>query len=219
MSVRDEHIKVSKSARICSIGAVESAEDVWIACHGYAQLAARFIRPFAAIAAAERLIVAPEALYRFYIDPPPAPADKRRVGATWMTREDRETDISDNVAYLDAVAAHVRTARTKRLRGLGFSQGCATAFRWAVLGKTKLDELIMWSGEVPTDVDMKLAVQRLAQTRIAFVYGARDDLPATTATMRHVDALREQGIEVEVLEHAGGHHLDPNLLATLANRI
>lgn len=219
MSVREEHIKVSKSARIFSIGDAETAPDVWIACHGYGQLAARFIRAFDAIAADQRLIVAPEALHRFYIDPPPAPANKRRVGATWMTREDRETDISDNVAYLDAVAAHVRSARTNKMRALGFSQGCATAFRWAVLGNTIIDELIMWSGEVPADVDMELAAQRLAKTRIAFVNGARDDLATTAATMKHADTLREQGIRVEVFEHAGGHHLDPNLLATLANRI
>ena len=94
------------------------------------------------------------------------PAAQRRVGATCMTsaRIARRT-LADNVAYLNAVAAHVRTPRVARMRALGFSQGSATVFRWAVLGKTRLDAAdFLEVGDVPDDVDIERAAERLAGT-------------------------------------------------------
>ena len=45
------------------------------------------------------LIIAPEALNRFYID-----GTYNRVGASWMTKEERITDIKENNEYLDSLA-------------------------------------------------------------------------------------------------------------------
>ncbi|MGQ0816208.1 MAG: hypothetical protein ACT4O1_17400 [Gemmatimonadota bacterium] len=83
-----------------------------------------------------------------------------------MTREDRERDIADYVSYLDDVGRYVAARDDVRIRALGFSQASATVFRWAALGKTRVDELILWSGEVPPDLDMQPAAARLRQTRI-----------------------------------------------------
>ena len=98
--------------------------------HGYRQLARRFLRRFEPVAGDHRRIVAPEGLSRFYADPGrgrhgPASA----VGASWMTREDRENEIRDYVAYLDQLWQHLRTDSPGRTRlvVLGFSQGVATA--------------------------------------------------------------------------------------------
>src|SRR5688572_25204645 len=136
MTAREHYLRVSKTTRYYTIGSVEGARDLWIVCHGYGQLAAKFIQPFHTIAAPDRLIVAPEALHRFYLDPPPAPASQRRVGATWMTREDRETDIADYVDYFDTLISEMLShAPNARLRVLGFSQGSATMLRWSVRAK------------------------------------------------------------------------------------
>ena len=65
---------------------------VWFVLHGYGQLAGEFIRFFADLATDDSLVVAPEAMNRFYlVNPESAPARDRPVGATWMTREDRES--------------------------------------------------------------------------------------------------------------------------------
>ena len=217
LRITQQHLAVTKSARLYTIGDVSTAEEVWIVCHGYGQLAGKFIRSFESIITQQRAIVAPEALHRFYLDPPLAPAAERRVGATWMTREDRDADIRDNVAYLDAVAVHARGARPSRVRAFGFSQGCATIFRWAVLGATHVHELILWSGEVPPDLDLEQAKTRLANTRIAIVQGASDALMA--ASVRDRELLGAAGIRHEYHEHAGGHRLDSHLLGVLAARI
>ena len=66
-----------------------------MACHGYGQLGASFSKALEPLEGDARVIAVPEALNRFYLDDPA----KRHgpdspVGATWMTREDRLTDIS-----------------------------------------------------------------------------------------------------------------------------
>ena len=59
------------------------------------------------------------------------------VVASWMTSQDRELMIADNIAYLRQVVAHVRGDQVPALRPhaplvfLGFSQGVAMAFRAA----------------------------------------------------------------------------------------
>lgn len=219
MIAREEHIAVARTARLYLLGEPSDVNDVWIACHGYGQLARKFIRSFEKVVVSGRLIVAPEGLHRFYLDAPPAPAAQRRVGATWMTREDRETDIRDYVAYLDRVVEHVVGTRPNvRICALGFSQGCATAFRWAVMGATRIDELILWAGEVPADVDMQRAGDRLRQTRIRLVVGRHDELVTTGIVPGQIARLQAAGLSAELREFDGGHEIDPDALEHLVNR-
>ena len=97
------HLAVERTARyFTDREPSRNIRDVWFVCHGYGQLASDFIREFECIGSTSRLIVAPEALSRFYI------ADKggfhgpdAKIGATWMTREDREVEIADYIGYLD----------------------------------------------------------------------------------------------------------------------
>ena len=46
MSIIEHHIRISKRARYYTIGERAGASDVWIVCHGYGQLAGRFLRHF-----------------------------------------------------------------------------------------------------------------------------------------------------------------------------
>ena len=217
MSVREQHITIERSARFFAIGDAATAQELWVVCHGYGQLAGRFIRDFEHIASPDRMIVAPEGLHRFYLDPPPAPAAQRRVGATWMTREDRETDIADYVAYLDTVVESITQQKAQLpVRALGFSQGSATVFRWAALGRTPVAELILWSGEVPPDLPMQPAAQRLHQTRITIVQGSSDPLQPPQLARRQLELLDAAGLSYRTLLFEGGHTLDRALLAEIA---
>src|SRR6266513_3311805 len=132
----EHHIEVRRSARYYTLGE-PSAEtrDVWFACHGYGQLAADFIKEFEIIAHPTRVIVAPEALSRYYAaNEPGFHSSESKVLASWMTREDREAEIDDYVAYLDAVYADVFESLDRArvtVHALGYSQGAATVSRWA----------------------------------------------------------------------------------------
>src|SRR3546814_5982443 len=100
----DEHsITVPRTARYYTMGEPQDQpRELWYVCHGYAQLGSRFIRRFAPLDDGTRLIVAPEALSRFYLEVKGRTHAESPVGASWMTREDRLSEIDDYVAYLDA---------------------------------------------------------------------------------------------------------------------
>ena len=111
-------LHVRRTARYYTIGPTHGfPRELWVVVHGYGQLARRFMESFAPLDDGTRLVMAPEALSRFYLDPIP---ERRlqaepRVGATWMTREDRESEIRDYVAYLEHLASEVR----RHLSGAG----------------------------------------------------------------------------------------------------
>src|SRR5690242_1913739 len=154
--MEEHHLSVARTARYFTLGSPgPGTRELWLVCHGYGQLASRFLRPFSALDDGTRLIVAPEGLSRFYSDP----NQHERVGASWMTREDRLTEIDDYVRYLDAVHAEVRSAGgggTSRLVVLGFSQGVATACRWVARGSVPVERLIAWGGELPPELDLTM---------------------------------------------------------------
>src|SRR2546425_708962 len=103
--VKEHHIGVARTARYFTLGNSSSGVgEVWFACHGYGQLAARFLEKLRVLDGGRRYLVAPEGLSRFYLSGSPT---ERRVGASWMTREDRLAEIEDYVRYLDAVYADV----------------------------------------------------------------------------------------------------------------
>src|SRR2546426_8007096 len=67
-----------------------------------------------------------------------------------MTREDRLHEIDDYVRYLDALYREVLgrvEGPAARVTALGFSQGTATVSRWAALGQSRLDHVVLWGGE------------------------------------------------------------------------
>jgi predicted esterase len=193
--------------------------DIWIVCHGYAQLARSFIRAFAAVAGPERIIVAPEALNRFYHERPvDQPAAHARVAATWMTREARDTEIADYIAYLDDVAAHVaRGASAWRTLALGFSQGAATASRWAARGGARIDDLVLWgAGPAP---ELEPAPDLFRGARVWVVAGDMDGYMDTAAVEAAVERLRSGGIDARAVHYHGGHRIDAAALAALADRV
>lgn len=209
--MNEHRLMVARSARYFTLGSADAAEEVWFVLHGYGQLAARFLRGFAALDNGRRLIVAPEGLSRFYVDP----GEHKKVGATWMTREDRLAEIDDYVRYLDAVYGDVfsRVGRSGRsAHVLGFSQGAATACRWAALGSAAVDRLILWSGEVPPDLDLTL----LQAIPLVFVHGRQDQFitPKVAATI--AARLKEQGVRYRMVPFEGGHELTEDVLLQLA---
>jgi predicted esterase len=215
------HLSTVRTARLQVLGEPGAAvRELWIACHGYGQLAADFLAQFRTIAAPERLIVAPEALSRFYIDALREGSDARRVGATWMTREDREAEIADYVAYLDKALDTVRQelpAEGVRVHALGFSQGVATVVRWLALGTARVDALTLWAGGLPHDLELGDHAGRLAATAVTLVAGTRDRLVSEEAVGAASERLDAAGIAHDVWRFDGGHRLDDAVLRRLAD--
>ena len=219
MVLSEHHLPVSRTARYVMLGGTgEAVRDVWVVCHGYGQRAARFARAFEGIAGDARRIVAPEALSRFYLDPPGGQAHgTQRVGASWMTREDRQAEINDYVEYLDALWRQVRPASADaRLVAFGFSQGGATAARWAVLGRAVPSLLVLWAGSLPRDLLVEQHLARLRTIPLVLVAG-RDDRFAPDAVVEEEErVMRSSGLEPRVIRFEGGHTVDAAVLKSLA---
>ncbi len=215
----ERHIQVVRTARFFQLGELcDATTQLWFVCHGYRQLANRFIRRFAGVVEVGGVVVAPEALSRFYIDPAPGRHGAEiRVGASWMTRTDRKNEVRDYVRYLDGLAARVLVGNGNRRRPktvvLGFSQGAHTAARWAALGTTVADELVLWGEYLPPDPKIE---DRLAGTRVTLVFGDEDPASQPEYQRRQDERLAAAGIAPERRSFRGGHRVDPDVVRALA---
>lgn len=209
--MQERHIAVPRTARYHLLGDVVNAEEVWVVLHGYGQLARYFLRHFEGLEHG-RVIVAPEGLSRYYTD-----EGHTRVGATWMTREDREHEITDHVRYLDLLCAELLRERGQVLpiHVLGFSQGVATAARWTTAGHTTPVRLVLWGGTLPPDLTGATLQARWSACRVSLVHGTADELVPMSAMETAEQRLRSEGIQCEVVTHPGGHALDRTVLRRL----
>jgi predicted esterase len=216
---REAHIRVPRTARYHVLGDPATSAELWVVIHGYQQLAERFIRRFEALPGVgrSRAVLAPEALSRFYVEQAPgAHGPESRVGASWMTRADRQHEIEDYVEYLDRLAAFILDGPNarRRLVVLGFSQGAETASRWATYGRTRPDELILWGGGLAADLDPGRATDTLRAVALRLVVGSQDGWARERAAESE-RRLAAMGLACERIAYTGGHTIDA---ATLARR-
>jgi predicted esterase len=220
ISVR--HIAVTRTARYALLGTIgPELREVWIVCHGYAQLAERFIERFKPIATVARLIVAPEALSRFYSERSGGfHGPSSQVGATWMTAEDRENEIADYVSYLDAIYDEIfrETPRDSvSLRVLGFSQGVSTVARWIAAGHATADQVIAWAGSLPPELTREGAAKLNGSGRPLLIVAGGDDPFITPKVLdAQTDMLAKLGVVAEVRRFTGPHEIDAELLTSIA---
>jgi len=152
MPAEAHHFVTPRTARYWTAGPppAEAVGTLYV-LHGYGQLAEFFVRKFQRAADAGWHIVAPEGGHRFYLK-----GTSGRVGASWMTKEDRLSDIADYVAFLDALRARTDGDEPQgRQVLLGFSQGVATALRWLALGQRPIHSwhgVVAHSGVLPPDL-------------------------------------------------------------------
>ena len=212
---REHRITVPRTARYYTLGGESGARDVWVVLHGFGQLAERFLPWFAPAASAERLIVAPEALSRYYTD-----HAARRVGATWMTSEDRFAEIADYVRYLDLVVADVLARAgvqpSPRIEIHGFSQGAATACRWVAFGEVRPARLVLWGGGLPPDLDLARHGPALERANLALAIGDRDEFISEEAVSEQAARLSVAGIRFDLRRFRGGHVVPGPLLEEMA---
>ena len=119
-----QKITVSKTAHYCVLGQPgPHIRQLWIVCHGYAQLASEFIENFRQLDNGQTLVIAPEGMNHFYQKGFSGP-----VVANWMTRHHREDEIADYSYFLQTLYNHYTELLPYDVRivFLGFSQGTAT---------------------------------------------------------------------------------------------
>jgi len=215
VAMKTHYLKVEKTARYCTLGELnEHTRTIWMVCHGYGQLAPYFIEKFRVLDDGNTFIIAPEALSRFYLE-----GFSGRVGATWMTKEERESDIADYVEYLEKLyneLTHGFDTTPLKLNILGFSQGVATVCRWAVSKKKDFNKLVLWAGIFPPDLntDFQFSMEAFQKKEVYVVYGDRDPL-LKEEHKKEIEVLGSRFTNLKVVIFNGKHELNEQVLNLL----
>lgn len=209
------YLSVPRTSRIARWGeGGPETRFVWLACHGYGQLAPYFIRPFTQLKKHEHLVLAPEGHARFYLE-----GFSGRVGASWMTREDRLMEIDDQRVYLNQVWQELVNPIDGVTRiVLGFSQGVATVARWLAQSSERPQHIVFWAGTPPPELDFP-ALPAFRHATVWMVYGDGDEFIPQTQATAWAEAMEAGGLKVERLFYEGGHRMDDELLVRLAEAI
>ncbi|MCU0446792.1 MAG: phospholipase [Microscillaceae bacterium] len=214
--MQSHHLEIKKTARYWTYGNLTpQTQNVWFVCHGYGQLAEYFIKKFAHLDPDKNFVVAPEALSRFYLK-----GFSDKVGATWMTKEDRLSEINDYISYLNDLYKHIfaqasLAPQAVKVYALGFSQGTNTVCRWVFAGQVKIDRLVVWAGNFPPDVDYTKFSQILGNQSITYVYGTEDELINANVFAHELNQLKLKNIPFESISFVGKHDLDAEVLQKL----
>lgn len=203
-------IQTSKTSRIFLLGEPAQSSHVWLCLHGYSQEAAAFASKLQPLLDVNTAVIVPEALNRFYRE-----GFSGVVGASWMTREDREFDIADNRDYLNRVAQEFKL-NTKELGVLGFSQGVATAARWLVRSGLQPKKVVFWAGTLPPDLDETEDVTQFRTYSPDLVFGDKDEFFPAERKEEIRSQLQNWGVKFRWREFPGVHQLNSSVLRDLS---
>lgn len=166
--------------------------------HGYAHNAEIFLDTLRAIpgAGAWRL-ASVQGLHPFY-------NRTNGIVASWMTRQDREHAIADNIAYVDAVLDDMASSfgAPKTLVLAGFSQGVAMAYRAAMRGARPARAIVAAGGDMPPELATGVA---RAWPTVLIATGRRDAYYTPELLERDAALLTARGAEVRKCLFDGGH--------------
>ena len=212
MNSTEGHIKFQKNGRYFTLGTPRNGKKLLIALHGYGHLAEFFIRKFNSVDLDECVVLCPEGLNRFYQS-----GTNGRVGASWMTKEDRENDIEDYITFLNTLLERFTSQfQFSAIHLLGFSQGGATASRWLAKNNTSFDKFILWSTVFPPDME-PIYFKKFNTSKNYFVFGTKDEYYSTEQVNSHFDHLCRLNIPFQMINFDGNHNIDTNTLQKILN--
>jgi predicted esterase len=207
------NLSVTRTANVYQLGEFSpETETLWIVCHGYSQRADYFLRHFQVLNLVKNVVVAPEGLSRFYRE-----GYTGHVGASWMTKYNREAEIQDYVNYLNQLFESLKPdfPAGLKINILGFSQGGATVCRWLAASDIVCNRLILWAAAFPEDMNFDQTLEKLNETNIVMVSGTEDELIPKDMPARQFDLLQSYGITPQLVTFTGTHTMDREILRQL----
>lgn len=212
--MKQHFTKFELKARYFQLGEVtDKTKNLIFVIHGYGQQAKYFLKKFQSLENEKNCVVAPEGLNRFYLE-----GFSGRVGATWMTKEDRLTDIENYITYLNQVYHKVvgnNNTDHINISVIGFSQGSATASRWVTHAEFDVHQLILWAGIFPPDLDYKLAADKFDDMDIKYVYGLKDPFLNESRLEEMHKISSDLRVTPEIITFDGEHNIHEETLLQL----
>ena len=203
-------IDVVKTAQLCTQGSLsKSTKYIWICLHGYGQSAMQMARKMTFLGE-EHFVICPEGLNKFYWH------SNRQPVACWMTSDNRYAEIDNFCSYLDTLynryCLHVNH-QTKIIL-FGFSQGCATLWRWIHSNHIDFDYLINWAGWIPEDISYIHMQEYLQDKKLFLVYGDNDEYLNNEVISKLEILMAQNRLNIEKKEFSGKHQIPPEELKT-----
>lgn len=172
---------------------------VLVGFHGYGEAAERHLEQLRKIPGASQWVLcAVQALHPFY----------NRAGeviASWMTRQDRELAIQDNILYVAGVVAELKRTlpvSRDRLVFLGFSQGAAMAYRAAAGSGHPCQGVVVLGGDVPPELEQR---DLSGFPPVLLGRGSSEEWYDAAKMEHDVEVLRTRGVDVRPVVFTGGH--------------
>jgi predicted esterase len=198
--------------RYLTIPAVASGPaPILVGFHGYGEEAETQLERLRAIPGSDRwLLVSIQALHRFY--------ERRtnRVVASWMTSQDRENAIADNIAFVEACLAAVAAEWPVAPHAVfaGFSQGVGMAFRAAANSIAAVASVIAVGGDIPPELTPG-SLQRLKRVLIA--RGTSDTWYTQEKFSDDDRRLQEAAVQVRAQKVDAGHEWSSEVVAAASD--
>lgn len=177
--------------------------------HGYGEAAEAHLERLRTVPGAPQwLLVSIQGLHRFYN------RRSQEVVASWMTRQDREQAIADNLQFVSGVVEAIarETTPISPLVFAGFSQGVAMAFRAACGSLRAVAGVMAVGGDVSPELDRD-ALGRIPAAFIA--RGRADEWYSVSKWTADQTRLREAGVNLEAFEFEGGHEWNAEVSAAV----
>ena len=195
----------------------DKTENIWIVFHGYGQLSKYFIRRFDVLEGDKNYIIAPQGLSKFYVD-----EDFKNVGASWLTKEDKESDLLNQQKYLiklmDELKSKIDFSKIK-INLFGFSQGVSAFTRLLINYNMKIDNIIIWAGWVP-DEFFNINKNVLKDTNLFFVVGNKDKYYNNPIMKGYIEKFKKTlNKEIDYFVFDGGHIVDRKVLKKINEKL
>jgi predicted esterase len=199
MSHQDVHLIATPTHGRVIVRAARAAASrgLLVGFHGYMETAEIQMERLAGIPGASTWThVSVQGLHCFYR------GRTQDVVASWMTRQDREVAIADNLEYVAAALDAAPQDEQTRIVYAGFSQGVAMALRAAVRGPAAAAGVIAVGGDVPPEL---LADPVLRFPPVLLARGERDNWLSAATFEADAAALRSRDVALASLVFDGGH--------------
>lgn len=185
----------------------DKTENIWFVCHGLGYLSRYFIKNFTVLKPEKNYIIAPQAPSKYYQD-----KSFKRIGASWLTREETMLEMQNNKTYFDAIyEKEIRPHPDKKLIILGYSQGVSVAMRWIAQSKIDCEHLLIHSGGIP--VELIAEDFKELDFKPYLIYGQSDPyITEERAAQEHQKAQNLFGDQLEVKAFEGKHEVSGQVL-------
>ncbi|RRQ48801.1 esterase [Maribacter algicola] len=189
-------------------------KNVWLVFHGIGFLSKYFLRYFEDLDKEENYIIAPQAPSKYYLN-----GKYRHVGASWLTRVDRNQETENVMNYIDKVLATENIPKRCHLIVFGFSQGVSIATRLLARTDLKCSKLILYAGGIPEELNFKDFEGLVKEgTEVYSIFGTKDEYINTKR-------MEEETVKLEILFQGkakqitfnGGHELKKEIINSIAD--